>query len=287
MELENRVRDAFGCVKADESLKESTKKFLREARLRGSAQGVGGRGRAKHMSGGAFRLAMGAACAALTAFLCIGSFALLGIPVAYVSIDVNPSLELELNRLDRVIAVRAYNEDGERIAAGISVKGMRYEEAIERIVDSEEMRPYLTRDAALTFTVASESAPKEAQLLSDIARSHGCREHGGVSVRADMSLVGEAHANGMSLGKYQVYRILLQYDPSLTVQDCHNMSMSQLHNMIGEHEHGGKHGSGSGTKHGDETGTGQEKHCETEQESGRQDENPSGQGSGHHRENDH
>lgn len=245
MELEKKVRDAFGCVKASEGLKESTKSFLREA----------GRNRQAHR-GAALRLAT--VCAALAVFLGIGGFAFLGTPVAYVSIDVNPSLELELNRLDRVIAVRAFNEDGERIAAGISVKGMRCEDALEKILDSREMQPYLTQDAALTFTVATESEPKEAQLLSDIARSRGCTEHGGVSVRADMSLVGEAHENGLSLGKYLAYRLLVQYEPSVTVQDCHDMSMSQLHGMLEEHEHGTSHGDSQGeheTGHETEHGT--------------------------------
>ena len=99
MELEKKVRDAFGCVKASEGLKESTKSFLREA----------GRNRQAHR-GAVLRLAT--VCAALAVFLGIGGFAFLGTPVAYVSIDVNPSLELELNRLDRVIAVRALSDPG-------------------------------------------------------------------------------------------------------------------------------------------------------------------------------
>ena len=274
MELEKKVRDAFGCVKASEGLKESTKSFLREA----------GRNRQAHR-GAALRLAT--VCAALAVFLGIGGFAFLGTPVAYVSIDVNPSLELELNRLDRVIAVRAFNEDGERIAAGISVKGMRCEDALEKILDSREMQPYLTQDAALTFTVATESEPKEAQLLSDIARSRGCTEHGGVSVRADMSLVGEAHENGLSFGKYQVYRLLLQYEPTVTVQDCHEMSMSQMHGMIEAHEHGINHGEGHGTECEGKEGTKQETQYEMEDESSLQTDAPAGQGTGHHGKNGH
>lgn len=75
---------------------------------------------------------------------------------------------------------------------------------------------------------------------------------------ADMSLVGEAHENGLSLGKYLAYRLLLQYEPSVTVQDCHDMSMSQLHGMLEEHEHGTSHGDSQGeheTGHETEHGT--------------------------------
>lgn len=130
------------------------------------------------------------------------------------------------------------------------MKGMRYGDAIESIVGSEGMQPYLTRDAALTFTVATDSAPREEQMLEEIARSSGCVEHGGVSVRADMSLVEEAHGNGLSLGKYLAYQVLLRYEPTVTVEDCHEMSMSQINGRIEEHEHGANHGDGHGGRHG-------------------------------------
>ena len=188
--------------------------------------------------------------------------------MAYVSIDVNPSLELELNRLDRVISGRAYNEDGERVMESVSVRGMRYEDAIEQIMGSDGMQPYLTQDGALTFTVATDSLPKEERLLEDISRSSGCVEHGGVSVRADMSLVGEAHENGLSLGKYLAYQILLRYEPDLTAQDCHDMSMSQIHGRIEEHEHGGNHGNGRGTEHGSGYGVEPGDGYETENDAG-------------------
>lgn len=259
MGLENRIRDAFGCVKADEGLKDATKGFLRDAR-----QHENGLGTKKRLFHPAARLAFVTACAMLAVFLGIGSYALLWMPVAYVSIDVNPSLELELNRLDRVIDVRAYNEDGEEIAGNISVKGLYYEDAIERIVGSDKMQPYLTGDAALTFTVATDSALKEERMLAEIARSPGCLEHGGSSVGADMSLVGEAHENGLSLGKYLVYQLLLQYEPTVTVQDCHDMSMSQLHGMLEEHRSGTGHRNGLGQEHGAEQETEHETEHETE-----------------------
>lgn len=274
MELENRIRDAFDCVKADEGLKESTVDFLRSARRRKRRRDIG-----RYLPRIPFRMALGTACAMLTVFLCLGGYALMWIPVAYVSIDVNPSLELELNRLDRVIAVRAYNEDGETILANVSVKGMYFEDAIERIIGSEGMQPYLTQDSALTFTVATDSPPKEKRLLSDIAHSSGCMEHGGTSVRADMSLVEEAHENGLSLGKYLAYQVLLRYESDLTVQDCHGMSMSQIHDRIEEHQHGTNHGKGHGTE--------PEGSNETEPEAEPSATQPSEQGSGHQKGNGH
>ena len=263
MRQENRIGKAFDCVRAGEGLKASTKDFLRKARTRESQRGAG-----KRLSRPGYRLALWAACAMAALFLCIGSYALLWMPVAYVSSDVTPSQELERTRLDRVISGRAYNEDGERVMESVSVRGMRYEDAIEQIIGSDGMQPYLTQDGALTFTVATDSLPKEERLLEDISRSSGCVEHGGVSVRADMSLGGEAHENGLSLGKYLAYQILLRYEPDLTAQDCHDMSMSQIHGRIEEHEHGGNHGNGHGTEHGSGYGVESGDGYETENDAG-------------------
>ena len=46
-------------------------------------------------------------------------------PVSYVSIDVNPSIELALNRFDRVVYAAAYNLEGEEILNGLSLKGKK------------------------------------------------------------------------------------------------------------------------------------------------------------------
>lgn len=134
-------------------------------------------------------------------------------------------------------------------------------------------------------------------MLEEIARSSGCVEHGGVSVRADMSLVEEAHGNGLSLGKYLAYQVLLRYEPTVTVEDCHEMSMSQINGRIEEHEHGANHGDGHGGRHGggtepekeDEAGDGAESSAEspalqpTEQDT----EQPAGQDTDRHREEGH
>ena len=127
------------------------------------------------------------------------------------------------------------------------------------------------------------SAPREERMLEDIARSSGCVEHGGVSVRADMSLVEEAHGNGLSLGKYLAYQVLLRYEPTVTVEDCHEMSMSQISGRIEEHEHGANHGNGHDRGHGghetepergDEAGTGNEMGNGIIDENSRHDDRP-------------
>lgn len=236
MSAENKIRTAFDSVKADEGLKEATRSFLQEAR----------RKEEKLRRSMRRRTAVLAVCAAMLVLTVgFGGYAMLLVPVSYVSIDVNPSIELELNRIDRVLSAKAYNEDGKRVLEGLSVGGKHYTEAIDLLVESREMQPYLEGDAALTFTVASESRQRENALLDGVRSSSGCMNHGGMSMGTELAMVGEAHGCGLSLGKYAAYKLLQQYDSSLTPEDCHDMTMSEIHGLLREHGHDGNgHGEG-------------------------------------------
>ena len=239
MNTENRIKAALDILEASEELKAATRSFLQEAR-RGEEMKRGQRRRASRLSMAAY-----AVCAAvLTLAIGIGGYALLLVPVSYVSIDVNPSIELELNRIDRVISAKAYNEDGERILEGVSVGGKYYTDAIDLLMESSQMQPYLTEDAALTFTVASDSSQREDSLLNGVRNSSGCQNHGGTSVRTELAMVTEAHECGLSLGKYSAYKILLEYDGSISLEDCHRMTMSEIHGLLEEHGHKGNGGRG-------------------------------------------
>ena len=81
-------------------------------------------------------------------------------PVSYISIDVNPSLELELNCFARVITAQAYNEEAKSILEEISVRGEKYTEAIEIIMESEEMSGYLT--GLIKLSVKEVTIPENA-----------------------------------------------------------------------------------------------------------------------------
>ena len=59
----------------------------------------------------------------------------------------------------------------------------------------------------------------------------------------------------MSFGKYRAYLELAEYDRSVTVEDCHGMSMGEIQDRIEgcrqheETEHSGNHGGHHGGHH--------------------------------------
>lgn len=56
-------------------------------------------------------------------------------PVTYVSMDVNPSIELALNRYQRVLQVKGLDSEGEEIAQKVAVKNMPVDKAIKILLN--------------------------------------------------------------------------------------------------------------------------------------------------------
>ena len=98
MEDKEKIKAAFDQIRAEDALKSSTKAYLSEHVYKKS------RGPSVHFR----RFAAAAACSLLV-FLAGGSY-LFFTPTAFISVDVNPSLELGINRFDRIVSVIGYNE---------------------------------------------------------------------------------------------------------------------------------------------------------------------------------
>ncbi|SES68459.1 Anti-sigma factor N-terminus [Oceanobacillus limi] len=84
----------------------------------------------------------------MVAIACI--FALLIVPTflvmnqdhtyAYVDIDINPSMELEIDREYRVVAINPLNEDASTLMEELDIKGKKVERAIEIVIQQAELR---------------------------------------------------------------------------------------------------------------------------------------------------
>jgi len=222
--MDDRIHDAFHAVKASEDLKLTTLETLRLERARRSPRRTARRGGLLMICAGLL-LAVGVAGFA--------GFRLVRTPVAYVSIDVNPSMELALNRWDRIVGAEAYSDDGAVVLESLNLNGKLYTDGITLILNCEAMQPYLADPAAaLTVTVASEEPDKGTALLTGLETCDGWTNHMGQSSCVDMDSLPAAHHHGLSFGKYAAYLTLSQYDSSLTVEDCHHMTMAEIQSQI-------------------------------------------------------
>ena len=219
--MSNRLRDALNQVQAGEELKEKTKEYLYR-----KTKGYTRARRADYR-----QWIPAAACAAV---LLIGGSWLYFTPTAVISMDVNPSMELGVNRFDRVISVKAWNDDGQKLAESVDVKHLDCVEAVSQILQSEEMTALLSGDEVLTVGVIGET--DNAQSVRLLAEMQICTEGEAntycYSAHADEAET--AHEQGFSCGKYRAFRELQELDPSVTADQARSMTMREIYDRIAE-----------------------------------------------------
>lgn len=160
--MKERFKLALDRIEADEALVSKT-----EARLRNElAQGQ--YSRTKLMNGRIYEMRKFAIAACMVLLLMGGGFAY-ATPTSYLSVDINPSVELGINALGQVISVEALNEDGEDILSGIGITGMKVKEAVGIIVDAAADKGYLNNDGSsvVSLTAATDDKEKADQLTKD------------------------------------------------------------------------------------------------------------------------
>lgn len=243
--MENKLKSAFDAVQAEEELKANTKNFLHRQLYR---SGRKTRAVPKRL----------AACFAAV-FLCVSGYFSYFTPVAAVSIDINPSLELAVNRFDRVIDVTGYNADGQLLAEELSLRHMNYEDAVNAVTENEMVMACLAAGETLEITVAGTSEERTAKMERCLSQcAHVTEEQ--VHCAGHWDEVENAHEAGLSLGKYQAYLAAQEEYPELTLEEVQDMTMKQLHELTGcdgtaEHNHGNGqsqqkgHGMGYGKHH--------------------------------------
>ena len=237
MKEKEKLKAAFDQVRAEEKLKERTKEYLSEKVY----------ARKKKRTSPLRNFAAAAACALLV-FLAGGSY-LYFTPTAYISVDVNPSLELGINRFDRIVSVTGYNEDGKALADSLDLKYMDYSDALEALLADQDMEVYLSDNADVVLTVAGKSENQSSQILDNVESCASSHEnvhcHSG-----DTEEIHHAHNAGLSFGKYQAYLTLKGLDPSVTLEEIQDMTMSQIRELIQEYSQEDSQGSSQGNSQG-------------------------------------
>ena len=233
--MNDRIREAFDQVQAGEELKEKTRECLT-----GKIQGYTKRRINRYPY-----LASVTVC---LLFLMFGGHWFYFTPTAKISIDVNPSLELGINRFDRVVVVEAYNEDGRELAASLNIRFMGYREAVNQILENERIVDLLSQDEIMTITVMESKGTQSVRILSDM-ESCVAKHQNTYCYSADSREVAPAHRHGMSCGKYRAFLELQKFYPDITPEEIQGMSMREIRNLTDEmlQEKGEQH-------HGEDTG---------------------------------
>ncbi len=97
-------------------------------------------------------------------------------PYSYVSLDVNPSIEFTLNRFDRVLSVKAVNDDGEEILKEVRLNDLENQtitQALTATVGQIAEEGYFdeTAEGGLVITTAGENNEKSEKMAEELKES--------------------------------------------------------------------------------------------------------------------
>lgn len=253
----NKIHNSLCNVHAEDTLKSQTKSTVYKNAIR-------------------YRNKRRAVSAALTAaMICvlvigsIGGYQFYYTPVYAISIDINPSIELGINRFDKVVDVTGYNDDGTTLAESVDVKNMNYTDALQALLGTETVRGYTDNGADVVVAVSGDDEQKTSEMVTAV---QGCH-NGNMNLYcygSDSETVQEAHDHDLSLGKYRAYLELKEYDPNISADDIRNMSMREIRDLINQYsgntssapsDNTPSRGSGQGNHHG-KHGNGSQQYCQ-------------------------
>ena len=155
---------------------------------------------------------------------------------AYLTIDINPSIELTVSTAGKVISARAIDDEGEKILAEVKVKGRDLREAVGLIVAQAVADSYIQESGdnviMATLTVASDAEPlvdlnsvyeaikkpvESSGLVSDVIIE---------PVAPELRL--EAAGSGISTGRYLLLRKSDNKGLQISVSDITSMGLGKL-----------------------------------------------------------
>lgn len=244
--MKDRIKSAFNQIHADPGLLDETSSFLHEQRCMLVI---------KKRKPSIRSIAVAAVC--LLFFVAGGfSYSVYTTPAAYIDMDVNPSVELVVNRFGRVIQVNDYNDGATALTQATPVLNRSYTEAVGTLLYQMIQDGVLRTDGLVSATVqaTSDEGPLLRELeavIADLLSAHhvtAAIEVYGVSQDVKES----AHTHHMSPARYLAISELQEVDDSVSYESCADHSLSQIRRQTEAHGgsgHGAENPEGNGHHH--------------------------------------
>lgn len=174
-----------------------------------------------------------------------GSFIYFNIPTSYVSVDVNPSIMLGINKLDKVVNVEALNDDADDLVENLKLYGMDITTATNEITKKAINLGYIDENIndnvilISTYCDNEEKRSKLQQRIHDHLDQH-LNKNGIGSLIVDMELTEEdakkANEYGVSEAKILFVKKAIEQNPNLKFEDLIYLPTREIAQYIDGYE---------------------------------------------------
>ncbi|NLN47454.1 MAG: hypothetical protein GX153_12955, partial [Clostridiaceae bacterium] len=154
-----------------------------------------------------------------------------------VTLDVNPSVQLDINRKDQVIKAISLNGEAEIVLAGMNLEKTDLTVAVNAIIGSMMQKGYLVGDInAFLISVNNKSEEKAVVLQAQVANQlEGLMVSGGVEglilsqkIQIDEQVTEMAEQYGISTGKAYLLRYIHTEHPAIPIEVLSSMEIGEL-----------------------------------------------------------
>ena len=165
---------------------------------------------------------------------------------AVVAFDVNPSIELSINRSEKILKVNPRNSEADAVIGDMVLKGIDLDVAVNALVGSMVQKGYLSEiNNSILITVSSADQAKSEQMQNRLAgeidsllRSFSLDGAILSQVSTEYDYYAElAEQYGISPGKAALIEQLVQADPTITYDDASLLSINDLNILIEARRH--------------------------------------------------
>lgn len=183
------------------------------------------------------------ACACFLMVVGVGWFVQFGMIYSVVNVDVNPSLEIMVNRRDKVLSVRDNNQAAKEFLKGRNYKGWDITEMMESLVDDLALQGYLTDQKniiLLSVDSKSQNVSNGLQTVLPTAVSGALADYGIMpkmfiqQLSKNKEIQKQAEQYHISQGRQQFINLILRQNSSLKEEDLVPMNLADLISLAEE-----------------------------------------------------
>ncbi|SFS48615.1 anti-sigma factor domain-containing protein [Paenibacillus sp. BC26] len=160
--------------------------------------------------------------------------------VAYLTMDVNPSIELGITEDEHVEELRAINNDGVDVTKGLAYKGLTLEQVTEAIMDRISAGPYLNSgegDVIITSVLVANPAVSEYENtvtthMDAAVRKSLSKTDKGRNLKVEVTTLSapkeirdEAKQDGLSAGKLAFYLMAKKQGHKVSIEQLKTQSI--------------------------------------------------------------
>jgi len=170
-------------------------------------------------------------------FTFVGVYIQQQVPVATVALDVNPSIELTINKQEKILEARALNEEAEEILSAIEYSKQPLQQVVRNLVGVMLQEGYLSQERNTVMVSVEGKRLEEAEGLGELVKEQVRQKLSDEEIEGDIITQAfipnqdskdKAEELGISIGKMHMIERIMEQDEEATIEDLEGKPIRDL-----------------------------------------------------------